>query len=1029
MYNAYVYDFTLASPEAVCFYSSVAVDPALAISSPKLTLEKNSAGSFEFEMDPTNIANEYFKSMSSVVEIYKDGNIYWRGRMISEERDCYDRRKILCEGALNFLLDTVQLPMHISGGIRSWLGYLLTNDYHDPDAPEGQYHRCHNYFYSETETYKQFTIAYFDPALEVNEAVDWYADYETTGDLLSNVLEAYDVKMVVKYDNGKTNLYFYKDYPDSLRSQQTIMFGKNLISYTRNWSLEDLATVIIPVGKKYEDSEERPVTPYTPPDLDASATIASINQGSVFLSANDDIIRRYGRIYKKIEWNDISEPENLLDLAENYFSTYQFDKMTIELELYDLSAMMTGEEKEANELHLMGTVRCVSKPHGLDRYFPITKVEIDLNNPADTKFTLGEEDGASTLTGSVANANSSLEESINKNALQQSRIYTEIINKSFEQSTNLMNQFAELGYVSLIHDQGDPNRLVGIVISDSANWKSPTAKLWKWTLGGLGWSENGGSTMSKIAITNDGQINAQCITTGTMYADRIWGGTLQDVTGNTVWNLETGILKSKNLTIESATTPGNTGYLYLSTSNWSSGSASASSYPSGLTINGKQSQDWRLVLGDKFGVDSSGVISSTEFYTGNMLIRTDCIRTIDEALGNSGHVFIGAEDASYIYPNECPYEVAGHSGSDWRITVGANFGVTSGGYLYSRYGNFTSAVVDGALSTSRLSVGSINIGGSRSLNPGTVVDKTAITYNRTIILRVASMVKQANGTVTVTVHGYVQDSSDNYNHQLNGTVPINFYLGHWYQIEWPNPPASYYKGYFYQQPANVIHTINVTSGSTRNNPTVKTISGLSATYAVDICALFTVEHWDTSPFEAIPVWTTSADVMTNGWSDVMYTTFTPNEPYDAILTGCAIAPSGSYYLGGKNHPWKEVYASTATIYTSSRLAKKDITDLPSNFDIFFDQLHPVSFRMKDDEENKKHNGFILDEVGTALNVAGMDQDEFAGYVQFGDDHLGLGGLRYSEFIAINTDQIQKAKKRISELEERIEALERGRNES
>ena len=151
----------------------------------------------------------------------------------------------------------------------------------------------------------------------------------------------------------------------------------------------------------------------------------------------------------------------------------------------------------------------------------------------------------------------------------------------------------------------------------------------------------------------------------------------------------------------------------------------------------------------------------------------------------------------------------------------------------------------------------------------------------------------------------------------------------------------------------------------------------------------------------------------------------------AITCGQAFGPTtdGAALLGGVGHRWKQLYAATTTIYTSARMRKTDIIEMPDEYDLFFDKLKPSTFRFKEELDGKKHTGFILDEVADALRYADIPKEEFAGYVTFDKrDELADGGLRYSEFIAINTDQIQKLKKRVSELEALVEELERARNE-
>jgi len=62
------------------------------------------------------------------------------------------------------------------------------------------------------------------------------------------------------------------------------------------------------------------------------------------------------------------------------------------------------------------------------------------------------------------------------------------------------------------------------------------AKVWRWTLGGLGYSTNGYAGPYELAITADGRINANFILTGK----------IQDALGNNSWDLNTGYLKLKD---------------------------------------------------------------------------------------------------------------------------------------------------------------------------------------------------------------------------------------------------------------------------------------------------------------------------------------------------------------------------------------------------------------------------------------------------------------------------------------------------
>ena len=112
------------------------------------------------------------------------------------------------------------------------------------------------------------------------------------------------------------------------------------------------------------------------------------------------------------------------------------------------------------------------------------------------------------------------------------------------------------------------------------------------------------------------------------------------------------------------------------------------------------------------------------------------------------------------------------------------------------------------------------------------------------------------------------------------------------------------------------------------------------------------------------------------------------------------------------------------VFTSSRVSKTNISTFDVKHELLFDSLLPKQFAYKSGTSQRLHYGFILDEVGAALQKAGLTTQECAAYCL--DDLSnpnGDGGLRYDEFIALNTWQIQLLKPRISDLEQRCIILE------
>ena len=105
------------------------------------------------------------------------------------------------------------------------------------------------------------------------------------------------------------------------------------------------------------------------------------------------------------------------------------------------------------------------------------------------------------------------------------------------------------GYV--IFRRNDSGQLVEQFISDSLDLQA-AKNIWRWNLGGLGFSSNGINGPYKLAITQDGSFVADFITTGTLSAIVI-----QSLDGKSKWDLSTGEMDLYNTKITTSST-GNT---------------------------------------------------------------------------------------------------------------------------------------------------------------------------------------------------------------------------------------------------------------------------------------------------------------------------------------------------------------------------------------------------------------------------------------------------------------------------------------
>lgn len=104
--------------------------------------------------------------------------------------------------------------------------------------------------------------------------------------------------------------------------------------------------------------------------------------------------------------------------------------------------------------------------------------------------------------------------------------------------------------------------------------------------------------------------------------------------------------------------------------------------------------------------------------------------------------------------------------------------------------------------------------------------------------------------------------------------------------------------------------------------------------------------------------------------------------------------------------------------------KHEIESLSDEYTSLFDNLKPVRFKYNDGTSNRYHTGFIAQDVEQAIINSGLTTNAVAGYIKEADTvdengtvtKEGARSIRYGEFVALNTDQIQKLKTRVVELE-------------
>lgn len=138
-----------------------------------------------------------------------------------------------------------------------------------------------------------------------------------------------------------------------------------------------------------------------------------------------------------------------------------------------------------------------------------------------------------------------------------------------------------------------------------------------------------------------------------------------------------------------------------------------------------------------------------------------------------------------------------------------------------------------------------------------------------------------------------------------------------------------------------------------------------------------------------------------------------------IALGLFLQEDGSIAMGGT---W--VNMDGESVKFSDANLKNSIEIIDDRYDILFDNLISKRFKYNNGQSGRYHTGYIAQDVQKALKKAEITEEEFAAICTFkqGTDQE-WSGLRYGEFVSLNTLQIQKLKKRVAELEDKLKVLE------
>lgn len=292
-------------------------------------------------------------------------------------------------------------------------GYFLTKDT-TPNADKvyytksfSSYHECGYITRFETQkTYYEYDQRLIKFFVTSDTTVNYEKTYYTRS--TEDETQYYECTDLETFESGVT----YYEHADGfyVTSDKTVNYQKKY--YTKLYSYsecDDLAT--FSKMKKYYEYDE-----YAD-ESSLKLTIEGLTDGPIekhdgYMKRGDIVfhwesVEKYGWIGTTYSNTDVTLKENLLSKGIATLSEYMSPKRTIEISAVDMHLI----NPDVKPIKIGEYVRVRSRPHNLDSYFVCSNIDLDLNNPENSTYTLGVT--YDTITGLQDKRNKELNSTIN----------------------------------------------------------------------------------------------------------------------------------------------------------------------------------------------------------------------------------------------------------------------------------------------------------------------------------------------------------------------------------------------------------------------------------------------------------------------------------------------------------------------------------------------------------------------------------------------------------------------------------------
>ncbi len=370
-------------------------DDEFIVDRPVLGLGVNKVGEGSFTIHKNHPYYGKLKKLKSVFEVSDEIGVIFRGRMTGNSYDWNNSTFVDLEGSMAYFNDSRVRPYKFPEDFKTDPDYIKAEQ--EGNVVEfflGWLIDQHNAQVQEFQRFRLGRVTVSDPN---NYITREDSTYPSTREVLKSKLfdSALGGYLCIRYEDDGNYIDYLSEF--ELTNTQEIVYGENLLDLSRESDASETYSAVIPRGAELEiekesedpeaETETEKVTVNISGIADGDITSDIVKSGDMIYSKS--AVEAYGLIIAPVEkttWEDVTDSNNLLQKAAAFLAS---DGMLLTETAEFTAADLHFTDAEIRSFRIYRNVKVRSIPHGLDGVYPLVDLKPDLQNPQNTKITVG----------------------------------------------------------------------------------------------------------------------------------------------------------------------------------------------------------------------------------------------------------------------------------------------------------------------------------------------------------------------------------------------------------------------------------------------------------------------------------------------------------------------------------------------------------------------------------------------------------------------------------------------------------------